>query len=302
MILTCTTEHIPFRPTDQNENVWPSSQARSPLFHFEHFPSEPLTIRQSPAREPWCHLEISYDDINQVHNGIAPDLNYEPQALDECPDQHFLVLTDPLSAARSNHASPSYNAGVRQASYHTQNNNNIDIQRRNFTNAYTGMPFAQITNPQSNTGQFLSDIGNCNKEFLHVPQQSLAPVADPAIDSTAVSFRLREGKHIVLPGSETIFSSPLPSQPISANQSDHPPLEWTSEGTSPSSSLSSMRCEDGRKSSGGGRKPGSKLKQKSKSNAHLVRTIGSCWRCSLRRDRVGDKRAATSFRHEANNS
>ena len=242
---------------------------------------------------PWCPLDIPQNGISPLQGGSDFNINNRFQPADETPSQQILSPTGSFPATTHNHASYMYQRGILQANFQSHNSNAIAIQQSRFGSS-SGLSYTQVPYPQSATNQLLSNVGDDIEASMHMSQRMVIPSSGPIARGTTAVSSVQEDHNFGLGSAVNYCSSSLSPQQFPAVCSEYLPSGQTSEGTSPSSSLSpNMRCEG--RTKGGGRKRGSSLKQTSKANAHTVRVIGSCWRCSLRRDAVSDTNVLPCF-------
>ena len=274
-----------------------SPLTQSPTLPSGQVFSEFLTIRQPPATEPWSHISL-YDD-HRNRDVATQYANYGSHPPDQYSNQQFLLLTDPSSIMQM-HSNPTPSEYMTQINHQANSSNINSTQQPAVAGSLVGIPYGQMTNPQGDIDLDLITAESSNYELIQMNSQPVGPQTD---QSTNDSIAIYPYPDIPI-GCTNERNINLPS-PMSPCESSINSFSRTPQGASPCNSFSpGGQSPDSSKIPGGGRQVGSRLKEESKTNAGIVRVIGSCWRCSLRRDSVSRKKnphAACKF-YTANKS
>ena len=261
----------------QNRNLQHSPLTHSPIHSSDQAFSGFWTVQQPPATKPWSHLDMSLYDFDR-NRDVAPQCaNYGSQTPDQDPSQLFLPLTD-FPSTMQMRSSASRNEYMTQMSHQANSSNINGTEQPSVAGSLVETPYRQVINSQDTTNLDLSVTGSFNFEFMQMNDQQ----TDQGINNSIATYPYPDnpfGCTVEMKSYSPSLMSPCESPGNSFNR--------TSQGASPCNSYSpSGQSPDSSKIVPGGRRKGSNLGEESKMNAVRVRLIGSCWRCSLRRDSV----------------
>lgn len=180
------------------------------------------------------------------------------------------------------HPNPLHNEYLTQISHQVHTINNDGMQQPSAIGSLVEVPYGRMINPQSSTDLDPTAVESSNFQSIQMNYESSEPQTDHSATNGCAIYSY-PGIPIAYTN-EGITCSPTSMSPGETSVNS---FSRASQGTPPSNSFSpSGQSPDSSKISGGGRQIGSKLKKESKIRAKRVRVIGSCWRCSLRRDSV----------------